>query len=638
MCALVFSNLGGALGKKIAQIDKGQMRRVLGVFDLFAVGYGDLGSSIYYALGITAMYSLGATPLALLMAGVVFVCTALTYAEMSSVIPESGGSASFSRKAFNDLISFIAGWGLMLDYIVTIAISAFSVAPYLGYFFPILKEVAPQIGFTVLIIFAMLFLNIKGNKHSTRFSVVLTFLTVFTQVVIIVIGAVTIVNLPEFFRHLKINGADHLWSPTWTQFWHGVAMAMVAYTGIESMSQLSSEARNPQKTVPRAIVLAMGTLLIMYLGISTIALSAVTPQVLSTTYLMDPIAGIVKALPIGGALLGPWVGLLAAVILIVAANAGLIGASRLSFNMGEYFQLPRMFYGLHSKYKTPYVALIVFAFLSSLIVIASRGRLDFLADLYNFGAMLAFFCSHISLISHRIRFPKEKRPFKSPLNIPIGKGRSLPITAILGALSTFCVWVLVVITKPQGRYLGLFWIVIGLGMYFYHRKRFNLPAASSVEVQKIIVNDFREVSIKKILLPTRGHLATDTVVIGCNLAKLYDAELTIVHIVEIPYMLPINGPIPEKEAYSEAVLNKAQAIAVEKRINIHIKMIRARSVVKAILELVEKEGTDLLVLGSRHQASLGPITEKILEKVPCRVWICCPEDHKLSNQMGILDN
>jgi APA family basic amino acid/polyamine antiporter len=622
------------MGKKIAQIDKGQMRRVLGVFDLFAVGYGDLGSSIYYALGITAMYSLGATPLALLMAGLVFVCTALTYAEMSSVIPESGGSASFSRKAFNDLISFVAGWGLMLDYIVTIAISAFSVAPYLGFFFPVLKEVIPQIAFTIFIILAMLVLNIKGNKHSTRFSMVLTLLTVFTQAIIVVIGAATIVNLPEFIRHLKINRGDLLWSPTWSQFWHGVAMAMVAYTGIESMSQLSSEAINPKKTVPRAIVLAMGTLLIMYLGISTIALSAVTPQVLSTTYLMDPIAGIVKALPIGGAFLGPWVGLLAAVILIVAANAGLIGASRLSFNMGEYFQLPRRFYGLHSRYKTPYVSLVVFAVLSSLIVISSRGRLDFLADLYNFGAMLAFFSSHISLISHRIRFPKIKRPFKSPLNIPIGRGRSIPVTAILGALTTLSVWVLVVITKPQGRYLGLAWIIFGLAMYFRHRKQFNLSPTGSVEVKRVIVKDFKEVSIKKILLPTRGHLATDTIVIGCNLAKLYDAELTIIHVVEIPYMLPIDAPVLEKEAYSEAVLNRAQAIAIEKHVNVQVKMVRARSVVKAILDLVEKEGTDLLVLGSKHQSALGSLTEKLLEKVPCRVWICCPEDHKISPQMS----
>ena len=124
----------------IPQIDKGTLKRVLGVFDLFAIGYGDLGSSIYYALGVTALFALGATPIAMILAGIVFICTALSYAEMSAAFHESGGSASYARHAFNDLVSFIAGWGLLLDYIVTIAISAFTVGPYLMTFFPALKQ------------------------------------------------------------------------------------------------------------------------------------------------------------------------------------------------------------------------------------------------------------------------------------------------------------------------------------------------------------------------------------------------------------------------------------------------------------------------------------------------------------------
>ena len=119
---------------RIVEMDKGGLRRVLGVRDLFSLGYSDVGSSIYYALGITTLYALGATPLALALAGVAFFCTALTYAEMASALPEAGGSASFARHAFNDLVSFVAGWALLLDYIVTIAISAYTVGPYLAYF------------------------------------------------------------------------------------------------------------------------------------------------------------------------------------------------------------------------------------------------------------------------------------------------------------------------------------------------------------------------------------------------------------------------------------------------------------------------------------------------------------------------
>ena len=160
--------------EEITQIDRGWMKRVLGIFDVFAIGYGDMGSSIYYALGITAFFALGATPIALLLAGGVFICTALTYAEMTSIFLDSGGSASYTRKTFNDFISFIAGWGLLLDFIVTIAISSFAIAPYLSYFFPILIDADYKVALSCIFIIGLLFLNISGVKSSTRISLILT--------------------------------------------------------------------------------------------------------------------------------------------------------------------------------------------------------------------------------------------------------------------------------------------------------------------------------------------------------------------------------------------------------------------------------------------------------------------------------
>ena len=606
---------------KRAQVDKGRMKRILGIGDLFAIGYGDLGSSIYYALGITAFYALGAAPLALLLAGFVFVCTALTYAEMSSIMHEAGGSASYSRKTFNDLISFIAGWALLLNYIVTIAISSYAVGPYLSFLFPLLKVVWLKLSFAIAVVACLIVLNIRGNKQSTRFSLILMVLTIATQLIILFIGFFTIVSIPDFIHHLKIGGADKLWSPTWGGFFYGVIMAMVAYTGIESMAQLSSEAKDPKRTVPRAIVLAMGILLIMYAGISITALAAVPPDILSTVYKEDPIAGIVAALPIGKALLGPWIGLLAAIILIVAANAGLIGASRLSFNMGEYFQLPRTFYQLHEKFKTPYVALLVFGGLAALVIIWSNGSLDALAELYSFGAMLAFFCAHISLIVHRFRYPEMERPFKAPLNITI-RGKSLSLTAVVGAIMTISVWFMIIFTKPDGRNLGAIWIVLGLVMYYVYRKQHNLSPTAQVEIEKVKIANYRDIDIKKILLLTRGHLSPDTLIVGCNLAKKFHAEITVVHIVEVPYMLPLSTTLLQREAYSESTLRRAKAIGLEKGVKMQVRMIRSRSILKAINELIEKENFDLLIVGTKSSQTIGPLTEKILSQAKCRVWIC----------------
>ena len=595
---------------KIAQLHRGSLKRVLGVSDLFAIGYGDLGSSIYYALGITALFALGATPIALALAGLVFICTALTYAEMTALFHESGGSASFSRHAFNDLISFIAGWGLLLDYIVTIAISAFAVGPYLSYFIPELKQVSIQIGFTVGLIGVLFLLNLWGAKQSTRMSFVLVGFTLVTQLVIIFIGAGWLFNLSEIIDQFRYN------APSWPDFWKGLAMAMVAYTGIESIAQLAAESKKPTRNVPRAIVIAMFVLVFMYLGLSVVALSAMSPHILSTTYLQDPVAGIVAALPFGGKILGPWLGLLAAILLFVAANAGVMGASRLAFNMGEYYQLPKVFYRLLPKRRTPYIALFVFCLFAVLVVIASRGKLEFLADLYNFGAMLAFFSAHLSLIVMRIKKPDLKRPFRVPFNLRFGKIH-IPVSALIGLVATAGVWVLVVVTKPQGRILGIGWMIFGLIMYFLYRRQQRIAAAGTLDIEKIKVPHFKPMSIKQILVSTRDLGKGEAFQMACELAKVHKAKVTAIHVLEVPYSLPLDGNMPQRTALAEAELKRAEAVARELNVHIEVQLVRARMLSRAILDELLDKRYDVVVFGK-----LTAESQKVLNNSPCPVWIC----------------
>jgi APA family basic amino acid/polyamine antiporter len=611
----------------IAQLDRGALKRILGVSDLFAIGYGDLGSSIYYALGITALYALGATPIALALAGIVFVCTALTYAEMTSTYHESGGSASFARHAFNDLISFIAGWGLLLDYIVTIAISSFAVGPYLSYFYPDLKVTGVQMSFTISLLLILFFINLFGVKQSTRMSFILAGVAITTQTVIILIGAGWLFDLPYIAEHMRIGVANVDWSPTWDEFWKGTAMAMVAYTGIESIAQLGSEARKPAKTVPRAVIITMITLIAMYLGIALVALSAIAPRDLGTKYLQDPLAGIVAALPFGSAILSPWIGLLAAAILFVAANAGLVGASRLSFSMGQYYQLPRFFYSIHPKFRTPFVSLGFFAVLAALVVLWSRGKMTFLADLYNFGAMIAFFFAHLSLIILRIKKPDLKRPFRIPFNIHFGKV-SIPITAIIGCIATFGVWCLVVITKEEGRNLGVAWMAFGLIMYFIYRRRKRILATGQLMIEKIKMPEYKPFTVKHILVPTRGGAETETVQMACELAKLHGAKLTAVTVIEVPYSLPLDSELPPRVVAAEAVLKRAEAIAREFNLEVDLQIVRSRNISDAVIDLVSMGDYDLLVLGTLKTTKepthkgLGSVSDKIIKSASCRVCVC----------------
>lgn len=610
----------------IPQLDKGALKRVLGVLDLFAIGYGDLGSSIYYALGVTAFFALGATPIAMVLAGIVFICTALSYAEMSAAFHESGGSASYARHAFNDLVSFIAGWGLLLDYIVTIAIAAFTIGPYLMAFFPVLKEPDVQILFTIGLIVLILVMNIAGVKQSTRTSLLLMLFTVITQSLIILIGLFTAENLTKVISEISIGGTGPD-SPSWGEFLKGTAMAMVAYTGIESIAQLSSETKKPVRAVPRAIMLTMAVVLFMYLGLTVIGFSVLTPVQLGQTYESQPIAGIVANFPWGAKFLLPWVGVLAAITLFVSANAGLIGASRLSFNMGEYYQLPRFFHKIHPRFRTPYMSLAFFASIACVVVAVSRARLSFLADLYNFGAQIAFFFTQMSLIMLRIKKPHMIRPFKVPLNIKI-KGKEIPLPAVLGAIASFSVWTMVVITKPDGRYVGIAWILLGVLMYWFYRKGKKISPTTQVVIQKIKIPQFEPLEIKNILLPLRSSTQTETIQIACELAKMHKGKITALHVIEVPFSVPLDTVMPHRFDLASRVLKTAEAIALDQGIEMEMEIVRARSIVDAIIDILSRNGYDLLLLESTKvpekggRQTMGSLLTELVQRAPCRTWIC----------------
>ena len=623
--------------RRVPVLHRGNLHRVLGTPQLFAIGYGDVGSSIYYALGVTTLYALGAVPLALALAGIVFFCTVLTYAELSTAMPESGGSCSFARYAFNDLVSFIAGWALLLDYIVTIAISAYSIGPYLGHFLPVLKTSIGNVPFTLVVLGVLLGLNVLGIKESTRVALLLCLFDIATQLVIITLGFVFLMQLfqPEQFlihiqqlwHHMQVGLADSTWSPTWPQFWKGVGMAMVAYIGIESISQLAGEARHPNRTIPRSMLSTMVTLFVLYFGISAIALTALSPQELTTGYLEDPIAGIAASMPFGRQYLAPWVGLLGATILFVAANAGLIGASRLTFAMSEHFSLPRLFYRLHPKFKTPYVSLITFTVIAGAIVTIAR-HLTHLAELYNFGAMLSFALAHLSLLGLRIRQPGLNRPFKIGWNLRVGR-YELPVTSLIGLLGTVAVWIDVILTKPAGRNLGFLWMGVGVTLYLWYRRQQKLPAAARVELEKLTLPDYQVISIKKILVPTVGSSINETVQFAAKLAKFHGANMSALHVIEIPPSLPLDTFFPEKLALADSIMEQAQAIGREYEIPVDAQVKQSRFAGETIVELAKEANYDLIILKDKPRllsaapgrSTFGTTAEYVMKNAPCRVWL-----------------
>lgn len=456
------------------RIKRYRLRRVLGVSALFSAGYGNVGSSIYYALGIVALVAMGATPVALGIAGILFIFTALTYAEGSAMLPEAGGSASFARHGFNDLGGFIAGWALMLSYIVTISISAFTIPPYLGFFWEPFKESA-VIGTTASmgIILFLMSLNIIGVKETSILNIGSAVIDIATQVSLVIIGFILL-----FDPVLLINRIVDNW-PTIDNLVLGIALATIAYTGIETMSQMAEETKQPEKRVPQALIMMIVAVLVIFAGISLVSLSAMTPEELASEWSRDPVAGIAANLPLPllTTILKPLIGVLAGTILLIATNAGLMGISRLAFSLGSHKLVPAAFSRVHPRFKTPYIAIIVFSLLALFILVPGFFAADAFKNvgaLYAFGSLLAFMLAHASILRLRAKKPDLPRPFKLRWNLKI-KGREYPISAIIALAATSTVWVIILITQPFSRWAGIIWMVVGLIVYYFYRRRERLP-------------------------------------------------------------------------------------------------------------------------------------------------------------------
>ena len=466
-----------------------RLRRVLGIPSLFSAGFGDVGSSIYYALGVVALVALGATPVALVIAGIIFIFNSLTYAEGGAMVPEAGGSATFARYGFNDLGGFVSGWALILSYIATIAISAYTIPPYLSYFWPALKD--PIIGttFSMGVIVILILVNIIGIKESTRLNLLFIVFVITTQLVLVIIGFALILvpNPQDLIQHMF--GAGN-W-PSTASLIFGISIASLCFTGVETIAQLAEETRHPEKKIPRAYMLLIVAVFTLFTGISVVALAAMTPQVLGDPvngWARDPVAGVAANLPYPflSTIFAPLVAIAASGILFGATNAGVLGSSRLVFNLATQRQFPAVLSGINHRFRTPHVAIVSFSGLAIILLIPGFFFARFFADLgalYVFGSLLSFAIAHASILSLRWRQPDLPRSFRLRWNISF-KGRQLPVTAILGLLATSTIWVTVVSTEPISSGLaGGIWMIGGFIIYYFYRRRAGLPLTQTPTIE-----------------------------------------------------------------------------------------------------------------------------------------------------------
>ena len=601
---------------------------MLGTGALFSTAYGNVGSSIYYALGLVAIFALGMTPVVFLIAGVLFACTAATYTEATTMYPEAGGSSSFARRAFNEFWSFFAAWGQMLNYIITVSISAFFVPHYLAVFWNPLSESPADIVGGIVVVAILVGLNVVGVKESAGLNVFLAITDFLTQLVLVVVGMVLV-----FSPDTLVENVDFGTTPTLSNFLIAIPVGMVAYTGIETISNMAEEARDYGKTIPRGMGAVVVAVVAIYAFLPSVALSAMpvkdgeTLLALSEEqggYAGDPILGVVENMSLG-ALQGPaeiYVGILAATILFIATNAGLIGVSRLSYSMGQYRQLPEGLRQLHPKFRTPYVAIVVFGAVACLTILP--GQADFLGTIYAFGAMLSFTIAHAALIALRVKFPDAERPWKGPGTLRF-RGWELPLFAIVGGAGTGIAFVVVTVLNVETLIAGSFWLALGVSSYVLYRRRQGLPLTETRKVVLPLPAVEHEVEYESVLVAFEdSHYSSEAVSTAVKLAALRRRGIHVLVTITVPANAPIDAPLPEQEARAQEAIDSARVIG-GRRVTGHWEKVRAgehgRRIVQEAREI--KARAIVMTLPPRRTgASLfGKTLETVLADRPCRVII-----------------
>jgi basic amino acid/polyamine antiporter, APA family len=612
------------------------LRRVHGTGALFGAAYGNVGSSIYYALGVVALYALGLTPVTFMIAGLIFAFTAASYAEATVLYPEAGGSSSFARHAFNEAVSFFAAWGQMLTYIVTIAISAFFVPHYLSVFWEPLGEGPADVFFGIGLVAVLALINIKGTEESARLNLVLAIADLLTQVVLVIIGLAIV-----FDPDLLVSQIDLGVAPSWGDFLLGIAVGMVAYTGIETISNMAEEARDASRTIPRGVGATVIAVVGLYAFLPAIALSAMPvtesangefSTALGTTYADDPVLGIVANLGLGGGLenvMEVYVGVLAAVILLIATNAALIGVSRLTFSMGQHRQLPEILRQVHPRFKTPYVAIVVFSIVAALTI--APGKTTFLATLYSFGATLSFTIAHVSVIRLRKLQPLAKRkpdrdgnpPWRPPGSVRV-RGVEVPMTAVLGGLGTAAAFVVAVALDPVILAVGGGWMAVGMATYYLYRRRQGLPLRGTVKVATLEPLGVEEVEYQSVLVAfEEGTFSKEVMSTAKALGARRRRAIHVLALVEVPTHLPLDAPLPKAESRAHSTIEQAKLIAGQ-RVSGHLEHVRPGQAGKAIVEDAKAINAAAIVVPLRYRNG-APLYGKTLQTVlaarPCRVII-----------------
>jgi APA family basic amino acid/polyamine antiporter len=630
-----------------------RMRSSVGSPLLFSIIYTSLASAVYFSLGVIAGHALGLTPLVLLLAGLLFAVTAMTYTEGASLHQERGGSTVFARHAFNELVSFIAGWAILLDYIILLAVTAYATTQYLKVFWSPLGDRAEALGLALLVIGVVVRGNIRGlgDRRARRIG-----LLVIGDLALQ--GFVVVVGLAVFFSPHALLAPIHLGStPKWSDLVFALTIAAVSFTSLESVAGLAGEVKVSSRDLKRMLRVSNATVILVYIGIALVAVTALPVHAghteLASRYVNVPMIGIVSQI-------GPhWmsqilrylVAGLATMTLVAAANSAMLGLSRLGYSLSTNRQIPTSLGRLHSQYSTPYVLIILAGVIAAGLVVPEN--LTLLIGIYAFGVMLAFTIAHLSICRLRYSEPDRDRPYRIPWSVRLGGGE-LPLTAVLGAFVCAVGWIAVMVVHERARYVGLGWMLAGLALYVLYRRgdETSLLRRVTVPAQALRAEQQGERDYGSILVPLFGTELDDDIVQTAALlvsgeptdqAAIDRATIEAVWVFVMPMSVPLDARLPEAQIkHARQALARAKAVG-EEYTGVHVATatVRTRGAGFAIVDEARRRGVEAIVLGAEEPSLIrggatlggrggplenfvGDVTKYVIGKADCRVIVTAP--------------
>jgi basic amino acid/polyamine antiporter, APA family len=640
----------GPVLERLSAWSMGTLSRTIGSPILFGIVYTSLASAVFFSLGVVVNHALGLTPLVFLLAAAMFGLTAMTYVEGSSLHQEPGGSTVFARYAFNELVSFVAGWAILLDYIILIAVTAYSATQYLKVFWAPLGNHTEALLLSLAIIAFVVLSNIRGlsSRRALRIGVLVVG-ALALELFVIALGLVLYLNPHTLTASIDLGSA-----PTWSGLIFALTITTMAFTSVEYASGLAGEVIASRRALRRLLLSGIVILILAYVGVALVAVTAFpihgTHTALGHRYLDDPVIGIVNRLRPHelAQVLRYALGAVVAVTLIAAANSAMLGLSRLAYSLSTNRQIPSDLGRLHQRRSTPYVLILLAGLLAAVLVVPEN--IDFLVGIYAFGAVLSFTIAHMSVVRLRYREPDRRRPFRTPLSVRF-RGGELPVLAVLGALLSGAGWIALMIVHNAARYVGLGWMAAGLTLYVVYRRldESSLLRRVTVAPEMLHPEQATERDYGSILVPLRGGALDDDIVQTAALlvageptdeAAIDAATIEAVWIFEIPMALTLDARLPEAPIRrARQALARAKVVGEEYAgVQVATATVRARSAGHAIVEEARRRGVEAIVLGAEEpsrvrggarlggltaplESYVGEVVRYVVAKTPCRVIV-----------------